>query len=50
MRSTPEYYRRKAQETLNLAKGAKDTDQKAYLRSVADRYEQLAAEAEKDSN
>ena len=34
------------QETLALAKRTKDKDNKAYLLTVAERYEELAMEAE----
>ena len=47
MTESPEYYRMKASETLALARQVKNTDQKAYLLKVAERYEELAAEAEK---
>lgn len=37
----------KAAETLQLAARVKNEDQKAYLEKVAERYENLAAQAEK---
>lgn len=46
MRTDPQYFRLKAQETLVVAKRTKDKDNKAYLLSVAERYEKLAVEAE----
>ena len=46
MRTDPQYFRAKAQETVALAKRTKDKDNKAYLLSVAERYEKLASEAE----
>jgi hypothetical protein len=44
---SPEYYRMKAAETLELVRRVKNSDRKAYLREVAKRYEDLAAEADK---
>ena len=46
MRTDPQYFRVKAQETLALAKRTKEKDNQAYLLSVAERYEKLALEAE----
>jgi len=46
MFSSPEYYRMKASETLVLARRVRDKDQKDYLLKVAERYEELAVEAE----
>jgi hypothetical protein len=47
MTSSPEYYRMKAAETLELAGRVENKDQKAYLEKVATRYEELAVQAEK---
>ena len=47
MTSSPEYYRKKAAETLELADRVTNADQKTYLVRVAERYEELAVEAEK---
>jgi hypothetical protein len=47
MTASPEYYRMKASETLALASTVKNRDQKDYLLKVAERYEELAAHAEK---
>lgn len=49
MTSSPEYYRMKASETLALAGRVKNQDQKTYLLKVANRYEELAAEAERSA-
>jgi len=49
MHTDPNYFRLKAQQTLALAKRAKDKDNKAYLLSVAEQYEKLALEAERNT-
>jgi hypothetical protein len=46
MSTDRQYFRRKAQETMILARRTKDADNKAYLLSVAQWYEELALEAE----
>lgn len=50
MTSSPEYYRMKASETLALAKRVKNQDQKAYLLTVVEKYEELAVQAEKNGS
>lgn len=49
MTSSPEYYRQKAAETLALARRVKEGDQKTYLLKVAERYEDLAAQADNNA-
>lgn len=46
MTASPEYYRQKASETLALARRVKDREQSTYLQKVAERYEELAAQAD----
>lgn len=46
MNVDPEYFRRKSQQTIVLARRTKNAENKAYLLSVAQRYEELAVEAE----
>ena len=47
MRTDPNYFRMKAQETRILAKRTKDKENQAYLLSVAERYGRLATDAER---
>ena len=46
MHVSPDYYREKVRETLGLAARARSEQAKAYLLSVAARYERLADEAD----
>ena len=46
MTSSPEYYRMKTSETWALVSRVTNKEQKTYLLKVAERYEELAVEAE----